>query len=76
VFGHVKEGLLWNAFKQYWMGDDKKQFSPSTLLQLTSEDIETLVVLQDRGKVVPFDGAYKHQIYLFQAWYESLLNSE
>jgi hypothetical protein len=24
VFGHVKEGLLWNAFKQYWMGDEKQ----------------------------------------------------
>jgi hypothetical protein len=49
---------------------DKKQFSFYTL---TSEDIETLVVQQDTEKV-PLDGAYKCQIYLFQAWYESLLN--
>jgi hypothetical protein len=48
-FCHVKEGLLWNTFKHYWMGK-KKQFSFCTLLQFMSKDIGRLVVPQDKRK--------------------------
>jgi hypothetical protein len=54
-FCHVKEGLLWNTFKHYWMGKNK-QFSFYTLLQFMSKDIGRLVVPKDRGKQVPLDG--------------------
>ena len=55
-----------------WMTKPSFLFT-ATLISLSQGDIEEFVVPEARGKTSPITGAYKGNIFIFQACYRELL---